>query len=298
MHAGPLVDLESAKELLREAVPTWEAFLDELESAGGRLKFRGELSTAISNLKISNYPLLYERPEAAGLLLMQAFMEPDEFLSFNTELMEAAPYERGEVLTEMVGQLESMEATLKFPKSVEEEVRAREAFAALDDQSKAAAIKLTQAALMAVLVMFYEYLSVAVHGEKLSSLVKRAKSGDDVAYGKAVQIDGRILSSVPFFKDRYDRASTEDDEEFLSMVSRKRSAAPYKGKLTHKSLWMTFALLDDCGLLWSVRREDLLDLCNEVGIATKGEQLEDVKNLNKLLDRYRRFQKGGGRSTP
>lgn len=78
MPMSLLIDLDSARELLREAVSDWEEMLEELESSGGRLKFRPELSATISNLKIDVYPLLYERPEAAGVLLMQALMEPDE----------------------------------------------------------------------------------------------------------------------------------------------------------------------------------------------------------------------------
>jgi hypothetical protein len=58
MTAGPLIDLNSAGQLLREAVPTWEDVLEELEAAGGRLKFRPELSSVLTNLKIDSYPLL------------------------------------------------------------------------------------------------------------------------------------------------------------------------------------------------------------------------------------------------
>ena len=43
--SGLLVDLDSARELLRRAVPTWEEILEHLESSGGRLKFLPEDGT-------------------------------------------------------------------------------------------------------------------------------------------------------------------------------------------------------------------------------------------------------------
>jgi hypothetical protein len=298
MTPRPIIDLHAARELLRQAVPTWEEFLGELEAAGGRLKFRPELCSAVTNLKIDTYPLLYERPEAVGLLLMQAVMDPAEIAAFNFEAENASPSERGRTVAEIAEQLDCLDSLFDFPDSAEDQARAVTAFEALDQESKQAAVKFVQYAMMGALVMFYEYLSVAVHGEKLSSLVAKAKSGDDQAYGKAVQIDGRILAVIPYFRDRYARASTEDHEDFLAMVSRKRAAPPYKGRITHKSLLMTFAFLEGCGLLSTLTGEGLLDLCDDVGVGASGQRMEDVKNLQKRLTEYRRFQKRGGVSTP
>lgn len=46
--------------------------------------------------------------------------------------------------------------------------------------------------------IFYEQLSIMVHGEKLTALVARAKTGDDVGFLKAIQIDKRILSKIEY----------------------------------------------------------------------------------------------------
>ncbi len=82
------------------------------------------------------------------------------------------------------------------------------------------------------------------------------------------------------------------------MVSRKRAAPPYKGRIIHKSLLMTFAFLEGCGLLSTLTGERLLDFCNDVGVGASGHRIEDVKNLQKRLAEYRRFQKSGRVSTP
>lgn len=295
---GPVIDLLSARELLRFAVPSWEDMLNHLESSGGRLKFRAELSATLTHLGITDYPLIYENPNAIGGILMRAFVAPGEVKAFNTKLEEASPAGRVQILRDQVGELGDLDEMFEFPDTEEKKMRALADFDALDAQTRDEAVRFSQNLLMAVFAQFYEYLSIAVHGEKLSSLVAQAKRGNDLAFGKAVQIDGRILTVIPYFKDRHARASTEDHESFLTMVSRKRASAPYKGKIAHKSLWMTFAFLESCGLLSTVTGEELLDLCNDVGVGKTGPRIEDVKNIQKRLAEYRKFQKRGALSTP
>jgi len=252
----------------------------------------------LKNLGITDYPLIYENPNAIGGMLMRAFVAPSETQTFTMKLEGASPSDRIQILSDQLGDLGELERMFEFPDSEAEKRRALADFDALDAETKREAIQFSQRLLMAAFAQFYEYLSIAVHGEKLSSLVAQAKQGNDLAYGKAVQIDGRILTVIPYFKDRHARASTEDHEHFLSMISRKQSSPPYKGKIAHKSLWMTFAFLESCGLLSELTGEELLDLCNDVGVGKTGPRIEDVKNLQKRLAEYRKFQKRGVPSTP
>jgi hypothetical protein len=294
-----LIDIFTARTLLREVVPLWEELLAEAEAAGGRLKFRTVLSGAISDYKVENYPQLYEDALAPGALVGQALLGEEGLLAFSQEASELTARERGELVAEIGEVFETFDPVfdaiaLKEANPDEQDSPAGST-ELVDPEQQAQAVKVFQALLMAALASFYEYLSVAVHGERLSSLVGKAKAGDDAAYGKAVQIDGRVLTAIPYFKQRYERAVTEDDERFREMVFRKQSEPPYRGRLTHKPLFMTFAFLESAGLLGAFTGETLLDFCNEVGI---GEGIVDVKNLQKLLRRYRRFQTSGGASTP
>ena len=292
-----LIDISTARELLRQSVPTWEEMLATIESAGGRIKFRREMSSALQNLKLESYPLLYERPAAAGVLVMQAMMDPEEIAAFNSQMEGATAAERGQALVEILSALSELDC-MELSPPPDEMVRLQAEFESLDESGKQVAVRAAQYVLAASLMVFYEYLSVAVHDVKLSVLVEQAKLGDDVAYGKAIQIDGRILTVIPYFRDRYARANTDDDEKFLSMVSRKRSKPPYRGKIKHKSLFMTFAFFEGCGLLNSLTGEQLLDVCDFVGVGRSGAHIDDVKNLRKRLSEYRRFQKTGRVSTP
>jgi hypothetical protein len=137
-----------------------------------------------------------------------------------------------------------------------------------------------------------------VHGEKLTALVTQAKAGDVTAFAKAVQIDKGILSSVPYFRERFERAGREGDQSFLIEVSRRLGSPPYRGKIRHKSLWMAFDFLYGANLLSHYRHEELLDLLNEAGVGGYKNRIEDVKNLSKRLAEYRRFQARNTVSTP
>lgn len=294
----PVIDLDSARELLRRVVPDWEGLLEHLESSGGRLKFLLEVNSMIVNLRIENYPLLYENTAAIANVLAPAFMDSNEISAFNVKVENASPADRGQMIADALVDLDTLDPAFDFSKSDEEKQQASESLAALDPKTQEEISKFWQHLMMGTFALFYDYLSIAVHGEKLTALVAQAKNGDDAAFGKAIQIDGRILIVIPYFKDRYSRAITEDHEDFRAMVSRKLSSPPYKGRIEHKSLWMTFAFLESVGLLYALPREELLDLCNDVGVGESGQPIDDVKNLNKRLSLYREFQNRGALSTP
>lgn len=293
---SPIIDLDSARELLRQAVPMWEELLEHLESSGGRLRFRPEVTTMISDLRIDHYPLLYENAAGIGNFLARALMGPEALAAFGKELESASPAGRGRIIADGIVQLDALGDP--FDRTESEKEEAQKVFATLDQKTQQETSMALRRLMMVFFVLFYEQLSIAVLGEKLTSLVAQAKNGNAEAFGKAIQIDGRILTVIPYFKDRYARAITEDHENFRIMVSRKLSLPPYKGRIEQKALWMTFAYLEGVGLLYALPREKLLDLCNKVGAGKSGEPIDDVNNLNKCLARYREFQERGKLSTP
>jgi hypothetical protein len=146
--------------------------------------------------------------------------------------------------------------------------------------------------------MFHEYVSVAVHGVPLTTLIQWAKTGDDDAFGKAIQIDGRILTGLPYFAERYAQARLEGNKLFLRMVANKTDSPGYKGRLKQKSIWLVIALLDIFGLLEAMSGEEMLDFCNEVGSNDGDTPIEDVKNMLKRVATYKSYQKAGPMSTP
>lgn len=294
----PLIDVGAARGLLRAVVPEWEWFIAHLESNDGHFRFPRRIADIIRNLKIESYPLLYENETSIGVVLARGLFDRDELVDFERQLVAATPEGRGDIMQEFMQTLGELSDTFTIPKNPAEERKAKRAFDSLSLDEQAASIKLWQHLMMGFLATFFQHLSVMIHGEKLTSLVAQAKAGNASAFAKAVQIDKRILTVIPYFKERYAQAGLDSETAFLMEIGRRIGAPPYKGKIRHKSLWLTFATLQALGLLTSFKHEALLDFCDGVGVGGHKSRIEDVKNLSKRLAEYRRFQERGILSTP
>lgn len=288
-----IIDRSSAVRLIRGMTADWLWLLKHIESEDGYVRFPQQFSRMIVNLKIDTYPRLYENETAIGAMMLRAFFSPDEIKDLVAKLESLTPEERGEYLDDATQDMMTVGDSIDIPKTPAAQKRAEAAFNALSDEQKSEAVKFWQHIMMAFLATFYQMLSVTVHGEKLTSLVAQAKAGSDKAFAKAVQIDKRILSAVPYFKRRFDEANTEGDRKFTEDVGAHLARPPYKGKIRHKSLYLTFAYLDLAGLLGTMQHREILDLCDEAGVGGYANRIEDVKNLSKRLAEYRAFQNRG-----
>ena len=294
-----IIDTDSVKQFIRLAATDWTWLLQRIESEDGRLRFPPFVNRAIANLKIESYPLLYENEAAIGLIVFRAFLTHDEMVELNTELTDQSPEQRGETLLEMVDALSQFDGVFEIPKSPAEEKRQLVAYNSMSKKDEADGVKLAQHLWMGVLAGFFQNLSVMVHGEKLTSLVAQAKAGSDEAFCKAVQIDKRILTTIPYFKQRFERATLEGEQDFSDALAYRLQCPPYKGKIRHKSLWMAFAFLDMAGLLDTLKHQEILEICDDAGIGLYENRIEDVKHLSKRLADFRRFRANGqALSTP
>lgn len=285
-----VIDVGSAAAFLKGSVPEWEWLLRRIESAEGHLRFPPMVTRAIVNLKIESYPLLYENEAAIGLIVFRAFMTQEEMVALNTQLTDQSPEERGQTMREMLDGLSEVDQAFELPKTPAQEKQARAQFDALTKEEQAEAVSMGQHLWMGFLAGFFQNVSVMVHGEKLTSLVAQAKAGNDEAFCKAVQIDKRILTTIPHFKQRFERATLEGDQNFCDALAYRLQCPPYKGKIRHKALWMTFAFLDMVGLLDTLKHQEILDLCDDAGVGGYANRIEDVKHLSKRLTDFRRFR--------
>lgn len=285
-----LIDKASAAEFLRSSIPDWTWFISQIESEDGHFRFPPIVTRAIVNLRIEAYPLLYENEASIGLILFRAFMSRKEMLELNAQLIEQSPLERGQTLREWMDGLIECETVFEFPKTPAEERLAVDQFKALTKEEQAEGIRMTQHLWMGFLAGFFQNVSVMVHGEKLTSLVAQAKAGSDEAFCKAIQIDKRILTTIPYFKQRFERVTLDGDKHFADALSYRLQCPPYKGKIRHKALWMTFAYLDLVGLLDNLPHQEILDLCDDAGVGGYANRIEDVKHLSKRLADFRRFR--------
>lgn len=297
---APLIDLNSAREILVRWFPPWLEFLDDLDAKAGQLQFKPEMGHYLKANNHGSYPLLYERLpqqlEQARLAIERN--APADLVWPGTDISLAKPEDRGRFMIEFLSELDGLEQLVGPHFTVQEEVAAEAAATDIGPEGLQALQPLLNALPSMFMAMFYEYVSVAVHGVPLSSLIHWAKAGDDEAFGKAVQIDGRILVVLPYFAERYSQARLEGDKAFLRMIANKTDSPGYRGPIKQKGIWFVIALLDFFGLLETMSGNEMLDFCAEVGANDGDTPIEDVKNMLKRVATYKRYQKTGPMSTP
>lgn len=295
---SPILPLESVVECLRSGIPDAEWMIREIESQDGWFRFPSFIANAITNLRLESYPLLYISEGAIVGALLKGFMTSEELMQFNADAESATLEERGRFIEEF-GELATEFANgFQFPKTPAQQEAARKAFLALSPDEQREAIKIGQHFFLFFLPSFHQYLSVMVHGEKLTSLVAQAQSGNDDAFVKAIQIDRRILTEMPYFKSRFVRAQDEADRDFSDKVAYRLKAPPYRGKIRHKSLWLAFAITEQAGWLDALSYPELLEIYDEAGVGGYENRIQSEKHLGNRLREYREFQKRGIVTTP
>ena len=292
-----LFSKDSVLEALRSGIPDAEWLLKQIESEQGWLRFPPYFTNLIANLKIENYPLLYSSEAAMAGVLLRGFMTDEEIQQLNSELESASIQERGNFAIEFGRSLGDAVERIEIPKTKAEQDRARDLFLQLSEEDQKESIRVSQHFYAFFFASFYQNLSMMVHGEKLTSLVSQAKSGNDEAFAKAVQIDKRILVADPFFCERYARAQMECSRSFFDTLSYRMNAAPYRGKIRHKSLWLAFSILDQAKILDELPHSEILEMCDEAGVGGYENRIQSVKHLSNRLREYREFQKRGFVST-
>lgn len=294
----PVLPVATVARLLADISPDCEWLLSEIESEHGWFRFPKILTDVISNLRIENYPLLYEKEGASAILFLRAFLGDDEIKKLDADLNAMTVDERGHFLEELASSFVDAFDSVEIPKTPAEQQKAREAFQALDEDTQRQVIRSGSYFYCFFFSNFYQQLSLMVHGEKLTSLVAQAKAGNDDAFVKAIQIDKRILTVIPYFKARYARAHDEGDRNFLDHLAYRINCPPYRGKIRFKSLYLALSILNEAKLLDSLSHREILDMLTEAGVGGPKNHIEDVKYLTKRIAEFRHFQKRGVVSTP
>jgi hypothetical protein len=293
-----LFSKDSVLIALRSSIPDAEWLLGKIESQEGWLRFPSFLSDTITNLKLENYPLLYSSEAAIVAMMLKGFLDEEEIRSLAAEFEAASLDDRGKFVEELIEGIGSAFESIEIPKTLQQQQAAQALFDKLPPEEQQQNIKVAQHFFCAFFATFYQNLSTMVHGEKLTSLVAQAQAGDDQAFVKAVQIDRRILTVLPYFRERYAKAQDAADSNFFDILSYRQRCAPYRGKIRHKSLWLTFSILDQAGLLDTLPHREILEMCDEAGVGGYENRVQDVKHLSKRIREFRTFQKRGAIATP
>lgn len=290
---------EFISAFLKDAIPEYEEMLVFIEKNGGWVSPPPKVTEWIDKLKIHDYPVLYRGDESIAKALLLSFMPADQIKELGIELEKLPDQEKVQFTEELIKSLcdGADEALEGFSDTPEKEQAAQKAFSELSTEEQAKTVKQAQLMIAAFLAMFFNSISIMVHGRKLTDLVHAAEDGDDDAFGLAVQVDKRILSALPYFKERHEKAITQGEIDFLDKLHYRLTSPLLRGRIRYRTLWLTFAVMEESGHLdGSLKHREILDICDEAGVGGYRNRIEEVGYLSKRLREYREFQNISKRS--
>lgn len=287
-----------ALSLIEQVAPQYLEMFRDVQKPGGWRTLAERFSEIRKRLKLDSYVTLYGNEIWVYNALLIALLGTEDFKRTQEDLNAASPEEQQGFLDELTTDVTQDDGWLSemFPESAEKQEEQRLAFEALPENERAQVVQRSQHLFAFVMAFFYNSISVMVHGEKLTSLVPKAIVGDRGAFLKAIHIDKSILHAHPAFKNQYEQALSNEDQDFLRNIGYRVEASPTRGKIRYPGAFMIFALLESLGWLDDVRHEDILDLCDNAGLDRWQNRIEDVNYLTKRLRDYRRMQRQGNLS--
>ena len=268
------------KQLLTIAIPELDGILADMEKNGGWLNFNEQFITAINTSGIKWWEY-YENEKLLRALNSLMFFDPEELKNI---------HEQGtidKILDEFSDALKNWDEIEQFIE--EEQTSFDEFWNKAKEETQLKYIKKLCTVFMGTITSLFNYLSLMVHGRTLCQLVSDAKNGDRDAFCLAVQIDRTVLY-LPYFRERIIQSQFTSDQDFLSQLGARLQNPIIKSKIRYRTLWLTFAILEDEKLL-ELPHEEILDICEEVGVYGKKFGVEDVGHLSKRLNEYRKKQR-------
>lgn len=267
--------------LLQLIIPNAHEELSIMEKNGGWIKLPENFIDALIQWKV-NWWQYYENEQLLKAIASTIFLDNLEA----RELFETTP--KDDIYHGYGDLLESVD---DFPIPTESEQKDfMEKFNSASKDEQIELLKPFCKMVLGLLTASFNYLALMVHGRSMCQLVADAKQGDDNAFRCAVQIDRSVLR-LDYFQDRLLRAQFSGDQDFLDKLSYRIKAPILQTKIKYKTLLLTFVMLEEEGLLSELSHDELLDICQEIGVYGKDFGVEDVDHLRKRLRYFRKHQR-------
>lgn len=132
---------------------------------------------------------------------------------------------------------------------------------------------------------YINLLALITFGSTMCDLVARAKKGEDLAFFQAVQIDKSVLTGIPYFRSRFERASLGYEPEFLRQLALRIQDRSIAGKIKHKNLMIMLAALEEEGF-FNLSTSQKYDILSDIGVYGPKHHQYDEDSLRKVLERY------------
>jgi hypothetical protein len=296
---------KQAINLVSENAPHYvELFRDFQAMDGGWLIWPQKFLLIKKNLNLDHYVIHYRSDTSIDACLTIAMVGKESFELWNQELHSLPESEQQKAIEELTEELKDFdesdfEAVFgKWPETYEEEQLAKAKFESLSEEEKKEN-NIRAAFLFAhIFASIHNYLALMVLGEKMTSLVPKAEKGDDNAFLRAIKIDRNLLTSHPYFTERYKQAQANGskEEHFLKQIATHQSVPSLKSRIRYPGLYVVFAMLQSLRWLDDLTHSEILDICDRAGLDRWQNRIEDVNYLTKRLIEFRRYQSTAGLS--
>jgi hypothetical protein len=286
------VNKELARKLIVRLSPQYAEMLRDLQSPGKWAKLTRRYEGMFQGPGLDRYMELLEDERRIGVVLGRFLWGEEGHKELDESLAAMSLEEQQAWLNELMSEVVESDTWSciedMFPDTPEKEAAVRRAFEELDEEGKAKASKQSAYFWLFFFSSFHNYLSVMVHGRKLTTLVAQAQEGDEDAFCMAVHVEPRLLRHHPVFCERHLEASAN----FLKRIGNQLGKPILAGRIRYPGLYMIFAMLDAVGWLeGGFTHEELLDICDEAGLDRYQNRIEDTNYLTKRLGEYRKWQK-------
>lgn len=284
----------AALSFAKKWTPVYADLFMELKRDGGRVVLSNRFSVIRKN--VAAYVTLYDDERKMGCVMVKALMGEAGLKEFaleaaqwsEQELSEFTQYSFSEELEkDLVGLLD-------FPETDAEWKEREKAFHALPESEKAEATTRDICLFAGIFCQVFNTLALMTHGAKLTTLVPQAIAGSEDAFLKAVQVDRYLLTHHPYFAQRKQEAQDRGEEGFLRKLAFRESNPNLAGKIQYPALFMLFGILESIQWLDDLSHDEILDICDEIGLDRYQNRIEDTNYLTKRLINYRNWQKSGG----
>lgn len=287
------LDKEQTRDIIINVAPQYIELLRHLQSKGHWVRLPEKFETIFRNLKLDGYVCVFDDERFIVACFGLFLMGKEGFKDFNADLEAMSLEEQMTFTKEWLSDIQDernwswMEDFL--PDTPEKEAEAQAKFNALSDEEREEASKRALWFWCLFFGWFYQYLALMLHGQKLTSLVAQAKSGDLASFAKAVHIEPRLLTSHPFFRDRYEQARANKERNFLMRVGSSLANQGGPGRIQYPGLYVVFTILEAAGWLDDgFTHEEILDMCDKAKLDRWQNRIEDVGYLTKRLNEYRK----------
>lgn len=282
-------ELRKTIALIRVALPMLDEVINEIRSGGGYLSFASRFSDLLLVDGLPAWSTFYEDAAKLKSLAAKAYLGDAGAAEIDQMLTVASPEERRAISEGLRDDFLSTDW-----KGLGEEIdmlspeQAQNNWNQFSTSERIEAQKSMYLLLYGLITQINYYLALITFGENICSLVTKAKAGDDDAFCKVVQIDRTVLFGIPYFKKRLTRAQLEGDPVFLNNLANAFKGKPLGKKFSYPMLLVVFTILDDEGFLSTLRLDEIMDVCEEVGVYGREFGIEDTDSLRKRLTQYKK----------